>query len=101
MDDITIEKYVNLTATPEEIEAVHKYLLEDMERCFLILQKMRERAMNDLNLSSDPIIEKILSTHKGEVYSHRTLLQKSLFVTDRKLKQEVDMRKVLSSLFQG
>lgn len=43
MNEAIIDKYISNTASEEEIQAVRAYLMEDMERCFLILQKMRER----------------------------------------------------------
>lgn len=53
MNEAIIDKYISNTASEEEIQAVRAYLMEDMERCFLILQKMREKVIRELHIEND------------------------------------------------
>lgn len=103
MNEAIIDKYISNTASEEEIQAVRTYLMEDMERCFLILQKMREKVIRELHIENDPIIASILSSgnksastknlSNKEIWSHLSILTKDL-------NREMEMKKILSLLLE-
>lgn len=57
---IAIERYVNNCATYSERETVIEYLLSDFEHCYEILNLMRERAMRELSIDKDSLIEDVI-----------------------------------------
>ena len=99
MNEAIIDKYISNTASEEEIQAVRAYLMEDMERCFLILQKV----IRELHIENDPIIASILSSgnksastknlSNKEIWSHLSILTKDL-------NREMEMKKILSLLLE-
>lgn len=53
MDNTIIDKFISNSATDREIEEVRTYLMEDMERCFDLIVRMRQKAMGDLQIIKD------------------------------------------------
>ncbi|MDR1341007.1 MAG: hypothetical protein LBK58_13285 [Prevotellaceae bacterium] len=55
MDNTLIQKYIEGTATEQEVSAVRNYLIEDgdAERCYDIIFQMRKYAMEKLGIKSD------------------------------------------------
>lgn len=101
MDVQLIERYLSHTATREERRAVRAYLLEDIERCYPILERMRERAMEKLHMTEDPILYDLLarghdplafSMSREELLAGMAELENSCSVTG--------MREVLSLLLE-
>lgn len=65
MNEEILNRYIARTATPEERRLVHAYLLEDIERCYLVLERMRARAMKALHMTDDPVLRDILAREHG------------------------------------
>jgi hypothetical protein len=55
MYDALIQKFIEGTATEQEISMVEDYLIEngDIEHCYDIIQRMRKNAMETLGIESD------------------------------------------------
>jgi hypothetical protein len=68
MNNILIQRYIEGTATEQEISAVRDYLTGDAntERCYEIIFEMRKCAMEKLGIENDFLIELLKENANGE-----------------------------------
>ena len=96
MDEL-IKKYVACTATKQEQEQVRNYLLQgDMEKYRSVMLQMRQRAMDELNIDNDDIMNILNKSISSQGVAKKMDIEAAKTVP---LPVEISMHELLSNFY--
>lgn len=98
MDNTIIDKFISNSATDREIEEVRTYLMEDMERCFDLIVRMRQKAMGDLQIIKD--FANTPGSLNKMVQSKRTDRVVQTIMEDQSVLPRMSMRDFLQDIYE-